>query len=85
MTDITITPGEIRRKRPREFYQVGEVFIPKGARMTRTRDESIWGNCVDRNSRPRTVFCRRAVRKNGKPLGPWLYNLNNYSYREETP
>ena len=32
--DIVITAGEIKRKRPREFFQVGEAFVPAGAMMT---------------------------------------------------
>jgi|TARA_R110000751_G_scaffold44864_4_gene102314 hypothetical protein len=73
---VTITPGEIRRKRPREFWEFGDAFIPKDARMVRTHDLS-----VDRNWRSQTVFCRRSVQKNGKPLGPWVYDVGNYSYR----
>ena len=76
--DIVITAGEIKRKRPREFFQVGEAFVPAGAMMTSCAD---WTS--DRNWREQTVNCKRVVRKNGKALGPWLYSVNNQRYRHD--
>ena len=36
---ITITPDQIRQVHPREFWEYGEAFIPKGARMLRTHHD----------------------------------------------
>ena len=107
---ITITPAEIRYtpRSPREFWEFGEAFIPKGERMLRTHHDGEKGAFtewlllrvghwnlttylsntsnlqtpwpVDLNRRDQTVRCRRAVRRDGTPRGPWFYSIDNLSY-----
>ena len=110
---VTITPGPLgplaTRKFPREFWEYGEAFIPKGERMLRTHHDGEKGAFaetlllrvghwdlttylsdpssnlktpwpVDLNRKDQTVRCRRPVRRDGKPRGPWFYDIDGTSY-----
>jgi len=57
----------IERVRPQVFWEIGEALLENG---------DVVYNCNTHNPytvvSSETVKIRRTVRKNGKPLGPWL-------------
>lgn len=69
----TVTPGEVRRERPRVFRQDGEVHIRPGDLITLAHDYRL----VLATSEHR-VRATRACRKDGRPLGPWLFIFGSY-------